>query len=530
MRRIAIVACAALLLAGCGKDDPTRPDTDAPALIADLTLIAVEDSSVTLVWTAPGDDGDRGTAAAYDLRFSADPSTPFELRTMLDGAPRPAPPGTQQVAILHGQSFAGDLFFQMKTADESGNWSAVSNQAMTRDQVPPAAVTDLAATTTGMFEVRVSWTSPGDDGAVGKAQSWELRYTTDPSLFDTEAGWDAATAVSGLPSPTFAGNHNQADVALTINTTYYLALRSIDDAGNESNLSNVVRIRTEELPAALLEEWRDSRFPQYAASIQRDRSGDVYVASMDRIVRMDAGGNVVSVRNGIGGRLALDPDGNLYALTLSVISGARSSLVRYSEDGTELFRWRSPDSDYRDLAIDPFGALFLLDSGNRVEVLRPVAAATSPPILVTSWSITNPGLDSPPPTVFGGIAATKDFVYVMVSYQETHAFRTTALQKYSKGGMLIANIPLQRTTSGFATLQLCSSDDENNLYVLDSSNAMVRKLDAAGSVRMRLSSLPDGADDVVAGEGRIFVLSHLLSGAGSLVKVYGSASLATRGH
>src|SRR5215813_1529007 len=109
LRRVAFLAWAALLLAGCGKD-PTRPDTNAPASIVDLTLIAVEDSSVILVWTAPGDDGDRGTAAAYDLRLSTDPSTPFEVRAKLDGAPRPGPAGTRQVAILRGRSFVGDFF------------------------------------------------------------------------------------------------------------------------------------------------------------------------------------------------------------------------------------------------------------------------------------------------------------------------------------------------------------------------------------------------------------------------------------
>ena len=48
-------------------------DTTPPATVADLTPSNVTTTSVTLTWTAPGDDGLTGTAASYDIRYSTVP-------------------------------------------------------------------------------------------------------------------------------------------------------------------------------------------------------------------------------------------------------------------------------------------------------------------------------------------------------------------------------------------------------------------------------------------------------------------------
>jgi hypothetical protein len=58
----------------------------------------------------------------------------------------------------------------------------------------------------------------------------------------TAANWSSATVVPGLPNPQVAGSRQSVTVAgLTQGVTYYFALRSVDDAGNWSGLSNVLR-------------------------------------------------------------------------------------------------------------------------------------------------------------------------------------------------------------------------------------------------------------------------------------------------
>jgi len=85
--------------------------------------------SITLNWTAPGDDGMVGRATRYDLRYSILPITPsnFNSATAATGMPTPATPGTQQSVTVSGLDGTASYFFAMKTVDEAGNWSTMSN-------------------------------------------------------------------------------------------------------------------------------------------------------------------------------------------------------------------------------------------------------------------------------------------------------------------------------------------------------------------------------------------------------------------
>lgn len=87
--------------------------------------------------------------------------------------------------------------------------------------------------------VRLVWTAPGDDGQAGTATAYELRSSTAPI---SDANWSAATLVTGVPAPLPAGSSQRTVVrGLTFGTTYYFAIRAVDNAGNWSALSNVLR-------------------------------------------------------------------------------------------------------------------------------------------------------------------------------------------------------------------------------------------------------------------------------------------------
>lgn len=96
-----------------------------------------------------------------------------------------------------------------------------------------------AARSQGTDSVMVDWTAPGDDGSIGTASAYELRYSTSPL---DEAGWSAATPVPGLPAPQPAGTRQSAMVrGLDPGTTYWFGIKTVDEAGNWSVLSNVLR-------------------------------------------------------------------------------------------------------------------------------------------------------------------------------------------------------------------------------------------------------------------------------------------------
>jgi hypothetical protein len=105
------------------------------------------------------------------------------------------------------------------------------------DTTPPDAVTDLAVSTATTHSLTLTWTAPGDDGNNGTAAEYDIRYAT--SNIDNET-WGFATQVSDEPAPGPAGSNETFMVGgLTPATTYYFALKTIDNAGNRANLSNI---------------------------------------------------------------------------------------------------------------------------------------------------------------------------------------------------------------------------------------------------------------------------------------------------
>lgn len=128
------------------KATAVAPDLVRPAPLA-MTLSSLTDSTATLAWTAVGDDSLTGTATAYDVRWSTAPITAanFAGATQVSGEPAPGVPGTAQSFTVTGLSRQVTYYFAAKVADESGNWSAMSNvpSGTTPDTKPPAAITDL---------------------------------------------------------------------------------------------------------------------------------------------------------------------------------------------------------------------------------------------------------------------------------------------------------------------------------------------------------------------------------------------------
>ncbi len=121
--------------------------------------------------------------------------------------------------------------------------SIVSIAQAVDDTAPPAAVTNLSVTSATSTSVALSWTASGDDGIVGTAASYDLRYRTSGPI--DEMNFTTSTPVAGEPSPHAAGIVEAFTVHnLAANTAYWFGLRITDDAGNTSGLSNIVSTTT----------------------------------------------------------------------------------------------------------------------------------------------------------------------------------------------------------------------------------------------------------------------------------------------
>lgn len=93
--------------------------------------------------------------------------------------------------------------------------------------------------------VTLLWTATGDNGLVGQASKYDLRYTANAVVgTDTLGWWNTAAMVNmagRVPPP--SGSRDSAVVAgLVLGKKYYAILRIGDAAGNWSGYSNVATI------------------------------------------------------------------------------------------------------------------------------------------------------------------------------------------------------------------------------------------------------------------------------------------------
>lgn len=116
----------------------------------------------------------------------------------------------------------------------------------TVDTMPPAPVAGLSVQATASNAVILAWLASGDDGTVGKASRYEVRYSTNPITANNFTG---ATLALHPPQPLATGSAESLQVpGLFFLTKYYFALVVLDEAGNRSSVSNVVSTTTLGVP------------------------------------------------------------------------------------------------------------------------------------------------------------------------------------------------------------------------------------------------------------------------------------------
>jgi PKD repeat protein len=125
--------------------------------------------------------------------------------------------------------------------------------ALEEDNVPPALVGNLIVLFSGARSVMLQWTATGDDGMSGTATAYDVRYSTAPI---DETNFHLAARVANPPKPGAPGTTQLFRAGgLDPLTTYYIALKVLDNVGNASELSNVVTATTLQLAAVFQENF-----------------------------------------------------------------------------------------------------------------------------------------------------------------------------------------------------------------------------------------------------------------------------------
>ena len=132
-------------------------DNQRPAVVRDLMVADASFQSVTLTWTATGDDGSRGRASLYDIRYATTPITSITWETAVRvlGEPGPKLSGAAETFTVTGLDPGTNYYFAFKVRDNMGNESALSDVA----QASTAPATTLFSD--NMEGGANGWTSSG---------------------------------------------------------------------------------------------------------------------------------------------------------------------------------------------------------------------------------------------------------------------------------------------------------------------------------------------------------------------------------
>ncbi len=107
----------------------TAADATWPSKVTDLQATQATNTSVTLTWTAPGDNMEMGTASSYDLRYATTSITADGWADATPAATQPIPqqPGDKETYTVSDLDADTTYYFALKTADEIPNVSPMSN-------------------------------------------------------------------------------------------------------------------------------------------------------------------------------------------------------------------------------------------------------------------------------------------------------------------------------------------------------------------------------------------------------------------
>ncbi len=131
-------------VANAGTTAPTSSDTIPPASVQDLGAVPGEtDGAITLTWTAPTDDASN-RVAAYDVRYSrsAISEVNWSSDSTASGEPAPKVAGSAETMALRNLTPGAQYYIALKSTDNAGNWSALSNVATSNARITIIAGVD----------------------------------------------------------------------------------------------------------------------------------------------------------------------------------------------------------------------------------------------------------------------------------------------------------------------------------------------------------------------------------------------------
>ena len=168
-----------------------------------------------------------------------------------------------------------------------------------RDMFPPARVTDLALSSDLALEtndsnvVSVSWTAPGDDYDQDTADQYQLKCADNRSIIMTS--FSNVSSVVSVITPVYPGAPGSVEEArLSVpapdtDLTLYCGLVTLDEADNESPVSNIITVFIKHVP----EDDEDDGWAETGLFKQNSEGGAGQLDNM--LIYIITGGGVIIV-------------------------------------------------------------------------------------------------------------------------------------------------------------------------------------------------------------------------------------------
>jgi subtilisin family serine protease len=197
---------------------PSSGDPAVPGAVTDLAVPEVDGTthnSVTLEWTATGDDGGTGQATLYDIRYHEVEITEanWDSATSVGGEPLPQPAGMPESFTVINLAPETMYWFALKAVDDAGNASTLSNSvAGTTLAAPPGSwIIETAVPAPDGFYRGLDFDAEGNPGIAYSGNGGGIylaRKDKDSGSWTTEvvdpdangAGVDFAFAPNGEPT------------------------------------------------------------------------------------------------------------------------------------------------------------------------------------------------------------------------------------------------------------------------------------------------------------------------------------------
>ena len=186
--------------------------------------------TLSLVWTAPGDDGSVGRASSYEVRMStaAISDVNWSSAAVVPGVPTPAISGTRQKVVVRGLTRGTSYFFALKSTDDAGNVSGISNLLRwdwVFDTAPPATPSGVTAAKSGA-NVHLHWNANSE---------------ADLSGYKVYRGLAAGGPWTVINAPLSVTN-DYTDTSVPVADAVWYRVSAVDNSANESGRSNALMV------------------------------------------------------------------------------------------------------------------------------------------------------------------------------------------------------------------------------------------------------------------------------------------------